>query len=336
MRPRVGPPAACVLAAAVSAACVGAAPSASVGSPATPIPVEQVTIQLDFNITPTLGTILWGIDRGYFEEQGIDLELLPGQGSDLALQQIDAGQVDFAFVDGSNYLTARVQGITETTAIYALINVSTTAITAKVELNEPQDMVGMSFGTIPQSSGRQKIPLVLQQNGIDPAQVPIELMDFGVLYPTLFLGGIDTAEVGYPGDFGNLFLSAQDEGITLYATSISDWGFRDYSKLLIARNEVIDGNPDLVGRLVAALDRSQDALADADAAAIYDLVSVHDPLTRREALERDWPDIQATVVNPGPMDDATFQYQLDILESSGTPVTIEPADLYTNQFIPGS
>ena len=196
-------------------------------------------------------------------------------------------------------------------------------------------MVGKSFGTIPQSSGRTKIPLVLKMNGIDPAKVPVELMDYAVLYPTMFEDKIDTAEVGYPGDFGGLFLAGQEQGIKLFAKSISDWGYRDYSKLLIASDKVIASDKALVSRLVAAMSRSQtDALANATSADVFRLVHAQDEQAKQASIDIDWPGIQQSTKNPGPMDDATFQFQLDLLKAEGTDITVTPAELYTNEFIP--
>ncbi len=288
-----------------------AAPSASV----TPIPVEDVQVQLDFTISATAGPLLWGVEQGIFEKHGINFDLLPGEGSDLALQQIDAGNVDFAFIDGSNFIQATVEGVTETTAIYALQNISTTAIASKEPLNDPQDLVGKSFGTVPQSSGRQKIPLVLELNDIDPAQVPIELMDFSVLYPTLFEGTIDTAEVGVPGSWEGAFIAARDQGITLHVKLISDWGYRDYSKVLIVSDRLINDNPDLVGRMVAAIHEAQaDALANATEDQIYALVAEKDPTANEEAVKLTWSNVKQFIKDPGPMNDETFEFQLDVLE----------------------
>jgi NitT/TauT family transport system substrate-binding protein len=318
-----------------AAPTIAASQAASVAPSASPIPVEKVSVQLDFVISSTSGSILWGISKGYFKEQGIDMDLIPGKGSDLALNQIDSGNVAFAFIDGSNYIAARAKDLTKTTAIYALQNISTTAIASKVELKDPKDMIGKSFGTVAQSSGRQKIPLVLKQNGVDPTKVPIELMDFSVLYPTLFEGKIDTAEVGLPGSWEGALLSAKEQGITLYVKLISDWGYRDYSKLLIVSDKTIADKPDLVKRMVAALTKSQaDALANATPEQIFDLVVAVDPQTPKEKAVLEWQDVQQYIKNPGPMDDATFQFQLDVLKSSGTTTTLKPADLYTNAYIP--
>ncbi len=328
-------------AAASAAPSTGASPSPAGPSPSpspSPSPaMVKVPVQLDFQISATSGAILWGIDKGYFKDVGIDFDLIPGEGSDLALAQIDAGKVDFAFIDGSNYIEARAKELTKTSAIYALQNISTTAIASKVEIKDPKDMVGKSFGTVAQSSGRQKIPLVLKMNNVDPAGVPIELMDFSVLYPSLFQGQIDTAEVGLPGSWEGAKLAAEGQNLTLFVKLISDWGYRDYSKLLIVSDKVIAENKDLVTNMVGALAKSQaDALANATPAEIYALVKAVDPQVEEARATLEWQDVQTYIKNPGPMDDATFQFQLDLLKDNGTTTTLTPADLYTNEYIPAS
>jgi NitT/TauT family transport system substrate-binding protein len=335
----------------VSACSGGASPSPSTGAPSTPasatpgatatpepteIPVETVQAQLDFTMSATAGPLLWGVDQGIFEKHGIEFDLLPGEGSDLALQQIDAGNVDFAFIDGSNYIEARVKGVTETTAIYALQNISTTAIASKVELKEPEDMVGKTFGTVAQSSGRVKIPLVLHQNNVDWDETTlIQLMDFSVLYPTLFEGKIDTAEVGVPGSWEGAFIAARNQGITLYVKLISDWGYRDYSKVLIVSDRLIEENPDLVGRMVAAIHEAQaDALENATPDDIYRLVAEKDPQVNEESVKLTWENVKKFIIDPGPMDDETFEFQLDVLEGEGTTTDLAPSEFYTNEYIP--
>jgi NitT/TauT family transport system substrate-binding protein len=323
-------------AAPASAPAGASEPPASEAASATPIAMTDVPVQLDFVISATSCPILWGIDKGFFEEAGINLDLIPGEGSDLALNQIDSGNVDFAFIDGSNYIAARAQDVTNTMAIYALQNISTTAIASKEEITDPEDMIGKSFGTVAQSSGRQKIPLVLQMNDVDPAQVPIELMDFSVLYPTLFEGQIDTAEVGLPGSWEGAKLAAEGQGLELFVKPISDWGYRDYSKLLITSDSMISENEDLVQRLVGALHAAQtDALANATPTDCYNLVKEADPQVEQARAELEWSDVQQFIKDPGPMDDETFQFQLDVLKDSGTETDLTPADLYTNKYVEG-
>src|SRR5262245_57294494 len=65
----------------------------SPAAPASPLTMTKVPIQLDFVVSATSGAILWGIDKGFFADAGIEIDLIPGEGSDLALAQIDSGNV---------------------------------------------------------------------------------------------------------------------------------------------------------------------------------------------------------------------------------------------------
>jgi ABC-type nitrate/sulfonate/bicarbonate transport system substrate-binding protein len=198
-------------------------------------------------------------------------------------------------------------------------------------------MVGKSFGTVAQSSGRQKIPLVLEMNDVDAATTPIELMDFSVLYPSLLSDVIDTAEVGMPGSWEGAFISARDQGVTLHLKLISDWGYLDYSKLLIVSDSLIAENEDLVRRMVEATTEAQaDALENATPDQIYQLVLAEDPQANEEAVKLTWADVQTYIIDPGPMNDETFEFQLDVIARGGTTTDITAPDLYTNEYIPAS
>lgn len=341
-----------VAAVLVSSACAGGAspsptsvptsgPSAApTATPApTPIPVTTESVQLDFVLSGSWTPLLWGVDKGYFEEQGIDLDIVPGRGTDLALAEINSGRVNFAFVDLTNYVIQRAAAETETTAVFVYNNIATTGIASLEPIDDPEDMAGKSFGTVAQSSGRINIPLVIHQNGVewDETQL-LQLMDFSVLYPTLFSGGIDTAEVGLAGSWESAYLRGQEQGITLYLKLMSDWGFLDYSKVLITRNDLIQNDPDLVRRMVSAMNRSeQDALANATGQEMYELLVAEDPQADEAVVELLWENFKTYVLDPGPLDPSVLQYKLDYLrDNQDLQTDLTPDDLYTNEFFPTS
>src|SRR5918992_1666513 len=142
------------------AATATAAPTATAAMEMTDVP-----IQLDFVLSGYM-PLLWGDDKGFFESRGLNPDFIVGEGSSDALTAINTGTVDFAFLDGSNYIEARIKGESPTTAIYVWYPISTTGIISTEEIVDPEDMAGKSFGTLPPNSGRNKISAILQQNGV--------------------------------------------------------------------------------------------------------------------------------------------------------------------------
>jgi ABC-type nitrate/sulfonate/bicarbonate transport system substrate-binding protein len=238
----------------------------------------------------------------------------------------------------TNYIIQRAKGVTQTTAIYVYNNIATTGLASLKQLGPPTDMVGKTFGTVAQSSGRTNIPLVLKQNGVnwDPA-TQIQLMDFSVLYPTLFEGKIDTAEVVLAGSWESAVTRAKGQGLTLYLKLLSEWGFLDYSKVIIARDDVIRLEADLVKRFIGALSKAQkEAHATATGAQIYALLKQIDPQANEEITGMIWDNVRKYVTKPGPVEDSVIVYKLDRLKEQGTTTNLTPAQLYNNSFIPTS
>jgi ABC-type nitrate/sulfonate/bicarbonate transport system substrate-binding protein len=308
---------------------------------ATAMAMTDVKIQLDFQLSGYM-PLLWGQDKGFFESRGLNPDFIVSGGSDDALTAINTGAVDFAFLDGSNYIESRIKGESETTAIYVWYPISTTGIISTEQITEPEDMIGKTFGTVPFSSGKDKIPAILQANGVDypgpnEPDTDVVLMDFQILYSQLFSGDIDTAEAGLAGSWENARASAaeQEPPVEVFFIPISEWGYKDYSKLLIATDEIIQSDPDLVSRVVAAVWESEtDALANATGAQMYDLLLAADPQAEEVPTLSTWESVQTYMKNPGPIDPTVFDYQLQFLADQGTTTDLTSADLYTNEFIP--
>ena len=181
-----------------TAPIVSAAPSPTIAPTPTPVPVTG-TIVTDFTIDASYGALLYGIQQGYFAQQGITLNLVEASGSSAAMPELDAKKVDFVFADMSTLIQDKAQNHTDGIGLMTWQNFPSIAIASLVPINNPQDMIGKTFGTVAFSSGRKTLPDVLKANGVDPAKVPIKLLDFSVLYQALFAGKIDTAETGIPG-----------------------------------------------------------------------------------------------------------------------------------------
>lgn len=342
--PATAAPATAVPATAVPATPVPATPAPVTPAPATPTaapvtapPLTPVSVQIDFFPGTDYAPLQRGLTKGYFVEQGIELTILPSTGSLATLQAINSNVVQFAFVDSTTYVLQRIQSTTETTALYAYFTFPTFGIWSRTPLNSPADMAGTTFGTVAFSAGRTQLPFILAKNGVDPASVTIELMDFSVLYATLENGDIDSAEAHVPGEEAQ-FIQAELAGQERYLVTGAEWGLNEYSKLLIARNDMIASNSDLVSRLVAGIDKSMtDALANATDEEIIVVSQELDQLIEPNVATLAWANIKkAATATPGIQRPSVFADGIELVTTSQNLTTdLKPKDLFTNQFIPG-
>jgi ABC-type nitrate/sulfonate/bicarbonate transport system substrate-binding protein len=112
-----------VIASTVALASVGTTLAQETSQPSAPVAMTTVPVQLDFVLSGAYGALLWGN-----ADRGIDLDLIAGQGTDLAMQQINTGAVDMAIVDVGNYIEQRIGGLTDTQAVYVQFPIGTTGI----------------------------------------------------------------------------------------------------------------------------------------------------------------------------------------------------------------
>jgi NitT/TauT family transport system substrate-binding protein len=296
---------------------------------------DHVKVILDFIYNGSYGPLAYGTDKGFFADKGVDLEVIPGRGGDLAMQQINQGKVDFAFTDLSSYLRQKLQHQTDTTAVYVWAPDPQICIASLKPLSSPADMAGKSFATVSFSNGRTTVPYVLKQNGVDTSTVKVQLLDISVLIPQLLSGAVDTAESAIPDSLAENRITAKRAGKDLSCTALSAWGYKDYGKMLIVRNDLIKSDPDLVGRVIAGFNRSlQDAVANASSDDIYNALKKVNPQTDKQSIADAWTGFKDMEKgNTGDIDQGFVTYSLGFLEDTeNLTTTAAPETFYDNSY----
>jgi ABC-type nitrate/sulfonate/bicarbonate transport system substrate-binding protein len=180
------------------------------------------------------------------------------------------------------------------------------------------------------------VPFIVEANGADSSTVEVIPLDFPVLYPSLFEGTVDSAELHRPGSWQNIKAAAEAQGIDVYYVPLSDWGLRSYSKNVIARQDTIDGQADIVGAFVRALDAAvKDTLANATPEEIFALLDAAGAGLNEAPTLLDFEDFRASVSAPGPVDPAVVEEVLALIkETQGLETDLAVDAVYTNEFIP--
>jgi NitT/TauT family transport system substrate-binding protein len=233
-------------------------------TPAVPNPVELTQVRLPMGYIPNVqyAPFYVAVDKGYFREEGIDLEFDYSFETD-GMALVGVNNLQFTLASGEQILLARSQGL-PVTYIYGWWQNYPVSIVAKSEsgINTPEDLRGKRIG-VPILAGASYVGLraILAANGLEESDVRLEVTGFNQV-EALLSDNVDAVVV-----------YTNNETVQLRARGIDVNEFRvvDYVHLAsngIVTNEVtIQENPELIRSMARAVTRGlEDTLENPDEA----------------------------------------------------------------------
>ena len=191
------------------------------------------------------------IERGFYKEANLDVNVLRGQGSAEAIKQVGAGNVTFGFADSGSAVLARandnvpvrVVAIVYAKPPHAIYALKTSGIAKPKDL-EGRQIANPAGGAIP-----KMFPAYAKVAGIDESKVKWVVASSESLPGLLALGRVDAV-----GQFtvGEPRMKKDAENKELVELTFGDAGLDFYSNGLIASEATIKDKPDLVQRFVTA------------------------------------------------------------------------------------
>lgn len=79
--------------------------------PAADRPLSKIRVQLDWVAEPEHGGFYQAQERGFFAEEGLDVELIPGGPNALVMPKVATGQADIGQADSTNTLLQQAEGL---------------------------------------------------------------------------------------------------------------------------------------------------------------------------------------------------------------------------------
>ncbi|MCM3759557.1 ABC transporter substrate-binding protein [Alkalihalobacillus oceani] len=198
------------------------------------------------------------IAQGFFEEEGIELELTTAWGGDKAMTALLSDGADISLVGAETTIYVYAQEAADPAVTFAaLTQTDGTFLVSREKLDSFswEDLKGSTFlgqrkGGMPQMVGEH----VLKKNGIDPHNdlTLIQSIDFGNI-PSAFASGT--------GDFVQLFEPQatlfENEGLGhIIASFGTESGSVPYTGF-IAKQSMLDDNPETLERFTRALYKGQ-------------------------------------------------------------------------------
>lgn len=227
--------------------------------------LRKVVIRTDYMFNGYVTPYALALERGYFEEEGLDVSIEIGQGSATTVQTVASGQDQFGIADSGTV----VKAISNEGIPVKVVSVHLQQIPMGF-IHKPENAVktpdDVAERVIVSSAGAAELsllPAITSQAGIDVKSLETQLVGAESRIAQ-FLNTKNAVLLGFAtGDY--LRAKAEDPSITY--TSYATFGLSAYGTGLITHANTIATDPDLVEKVVRAVQRGwADAVDDPEAA----------------------------------------------------------------------
>lgn len=213
------------------------------------------------------------ITQGFFEEEGLNIELSTIAGGDKTMTALLSGGIDVALVGSETSIYVSAQGANDPIKNFAqLTQTDGTFLVAREEIEDfSWDMLkgstflGQRKGGMPQMAGE----FVLKKHGIDP-QTDLELIQ------NIDFANISTAFASGTGDYVQLFEPTasvfEAEGLGHIVASFgTESGHLPYT-VFMAKDSFMKEDPETIEKFTRALKKAQDFVYEASAMEVAEAI----------------------------------------------------------------
>lgn len=245
--------------------------------------LTPVTFALDWTPNTNHTGLYVAIEKGYFEEAGLDVEILPYNGS-YPETLIDAGAADFG-IGFQDVTTFSMAAGADVQAIMAPIQTWVTAIGMRADddtIQSPKDLDGLTYAGFGSPSEVPTLQAVIKEDG---GTGEFENVTLGTsAYEALYSGDVDFT-IPFETWEG---IEAELNGTPMKYFKFTDYGFPDNYGLLVLGNKTwMSENQETTKAFTQALAKGyEDAIADPDGSAQILIDANPDVLTEPELVTK--------------------------------------------------
>lgn len=235
------------------------------------------------------------LDKGYYKQEGLDVEILGGRGSASTAREVAASAAQFGLADSGTVILARANeklpiklvGIVYAKAPHGLMALSSSGI------KKPADLRGKRLADSSASSNYILFKAYAKKVGLDPNAVEWVFTDFNSLP-----GLLTTKQIDAIGQFemGRVVLEKRARQPITFL-SYADAGMQFYSNAIIASDKTVQEDPALVKAFLRATRKGMaDAFANPKEAA--SIQRKYMPLLDLDVIESETKSVAALASPP--------------------------------------
>lgn len=325
-------------AAAVTTAAPTGAPTAA---PKTAIPLTKMSIRLNFTPNAEHAPIFYGHALGYYREEGVDLDIQDGKGSQFAVDDVVAGGVTIGFSDAANVILSIGENrpVVSIGVMYGK-HAFGVLIDNKFGAKSFKDLAGKSITVSAGSPETLLLPAAFKNQAVDPASVTLVNVAAATKTPSYMAGQGDGTATNVA-SVKELINSKRPSTALLF----SDAGITIPNYVFVVTKTTLQDRADALAGFLRASYRAYDAASKDPKAAVESIAKARPDANIDTALmQKSWDGYKTFACSAGMKGsvigrhaDADWTKALEIAQQYlGLKGALEVGRFTTNQFFTGA
>jgi NitT/TauT family transport system substrate-binding protein len=303
---------------------------------------EKITFNMSWLPQGSVIGPVVAVERGWFKEAGLDVNIVRGYGGNRTANELDQGQFEVGYVDPISLVLNRSNGgkIKLVGAINTKWPGGICYVTSRVQAKSIDDLKGRVLGGGSASPVHNVVPAWLELNGKPKDLVRMLRMDPAVVDASLIEGKIDLAECWRASNRAITQKQAAAAGVQVAWIEYSDFGLNAYGSGFAVREAYLAQKPDVVRKFLRASYRGYEyAMANPEQAA--DLMVKAFPTVDRAVALQQIREIGELIVDPdvrqsglGFQREDRMRSTIGFLEKAfDLKSKVQVGDIYTNELL---
>jgi len=298
--------------------------------------LDKVEFLLNWRITADHSPYYIALEKGWYREEGLDVNVTVGQGSGFSVQAIDTGRADIAISDAPVPVTMRQDG-----AKIKIIGVifdkhpNCAWFWKDSGIREPKDLAGKT-AAVPATDGHKVMwPAFAKLVNIPVDSITWINIDAANKIPALVSRNADVTFDLYTGE--PTFRKAMGDNVGFFLWSNS--GFDCYAHSYITSDDIIAKRPEMLRKFLKVSYRAWQYALENPVEAI-DILSKYHPIDKAEYVPainviREFFDTDRYKnIGIGYIDPARMKTTYDLVNEFQKPLTFPVNDIYDSRFLP--
>ncbi len=304
--------------------------------------MTDITFSLDFIVLGRHAPFYVAIEKGYFKEEGLNVNIIPAKGTAHGIQNVESGLAQIGFIDVASLVVARAEGSTVKVAsvIYQKAPFCFFSLNPGSNVTSLKDLEGLRVGSNAGSYISNIARAMMRKEGLDPNKLSVDSIE-----PSARIAMLATRKIPAI-DFFIMTKPAMERAVNdakVVTFLFADHGLDLYSNGIGAKESYLKENPEVMKAFIrASLKGYQYAFKNPGEAA--EIIQKHAKALNNQITVEELKIVQELSVTPEVMKNGIGSFTAErmatsvrwMTENGGFPQekAPRPEDVYVTGFLP--